>query len=60
MAAPADADAVLAQAERTDERRGVTVSAVRLSIDVDVPPESSTDVYLRLHLLSHRLPRPAP
>jgi len=56
--APADADASLAKAERTDERRGVTVSAVRLSVDVDAPPESAADVYLRLHLLSHRLARP--
>jgi 2,3,4,5-tetrahydropyridine-2-carboxylate N-succinyltransferase len=56
--APADADAVLARAERTDERRGVTVAAVRLSVDVDAPPESSADVYLRLHLLSHRLAPP--
>jgi 2,3,4,5-tetrahydropyridine-2,6-dicarboxylate N-succinyltransferase len=58
VAAPTDADAVLAKAERTDERRAVTVSAVRLSVDVEAPPESAADVYLRLHLLSHRLARP--
>ena len=56
--APEDADAVLARAERTDERRGVAVSAVRLSVDVDAAPTSPADVYLRLHLLSHRLARP--
>ncbi len=58
VAAPADADALLAKSERIDERRGVEVVAVRLSVDVDAAPESAVDVYLRLHLLSHRLARP--
>ena len=31
---------------------------IRLTIDVDEPPASAADVYLRLHLLSHRLAAP--
>jgi 2,3,4,5-tetrahydropyridine-2,6-dicarboxylate N-succinyltransferase len=31
---------------------------VRLTIDVDEPPASASDAYLRLHLLSHRLAAP--
>ena len=31
---------------------------MRISIDVDAPPASPSDVYLRLHLLSHRLAAP--
>jgi 2,3,4,5-tetrahydropyridine-2-carboxylate N-succinyltransferase len=58
VVAPADAEARLAAAERADEERGVTVAPVRLSIDADAPPESAADVYLRLHLLSHRLAPP--
>jgi 2,3,4,5-tetrahydropyridine-2,6-dicarboxylate N-succinyltransferase len=58
VAAPGDADERLTKAARTDDRRGVTVSAVRLGIDVDAPPESAADAYLRLHLLSHRLAPP--
>jgi 2,3,4,5-tetrahydropyridine-2-carboxylate N-succinyltransferase len=42
----------------SDEDRGVEVVAVRTVTDLTGPPESAYDVYLRLHLLSHRLVRP--
>ena len=41
-----------------DERRGVTVEFVQLSIDLDAPVASTPDAYLRLHALSHLLVRP--
>ncbi|RBM08185.1 2,3,4,5-tetrahydropyridine-2,6-dicarboxylate N-succinyltransferase [Streptomyces sp. PT12] len=42
-----------------DERRGVEVVAVRTVIsDLQEKPVDAHDVYLRLHLLSHRLVRP--
>jgi 2,3,4,5-tetrahydropyridine-2-carboxylate N-succinyltransferase len=42
-----------------DERRDVDVVAVRTSItSLAHPPVDAHDVYLRLHLLSHRLVRP--
>lgn len=41
-----------------DERRGVHLEVVRTEIDLDAPPADVPDVYLRLHLLSHRLVRP--
>ncbi len=41
-----------------DELRNVTIRPVRLTIDVDAPPETCADAYLRLHLLSHRLAAP--
>ena len=42
----------------TDERRGVVITPVSIVIDVDSAPTSASDVYLRLHLLSHRLAAP--
>ena len=42
----------------TDERRGVVITPVSIVIDVDAAPTSASDVYLRLHLLSHRLAAP--
>ena len=45
-------------AERRDEARGVTIRAVRTSIDTQDKPADAHDAYLRLHLLSHRLVRP--
>jgi 2,3,4,5-tetrahydropyridine-2-carboxylate N-succinyltransferase len=45
-------------AERHDDVRGVDVRVVELSIDLDAPPASAGDVYLRLHLLSNRLCAP--
>ena len=41
-----------------DERRGVVISSVSIVVDVDAAPTSASDVYLRLHLLSHRLAAP--
>ncbi|HQV57254.1 MAG TPA: 2,3,4,5-tetrahydropyridine-2,6-dicarboxylate N-succinyltransferase [Ilumatobacteraceae bacterium] len=45
--------------QRSDDVRGVTIRPVELSIDTDQAPQSASDAYLRLHLLSHRwcLPR---
>jgi 2,3,4,5-tetrahydropyridine-2-carboxylate N-succinyltransferase len=44
---------------RSDESRGVEVAAVRTVIaDLAAPPVDTHDVWLRLHLLSHRLVRP--
>ena len=41
-----------------DEKRNVTVEVVTVEIDLDAPATSTSDVYLRLHALSHRLVRP--
>ena len=38
--------------------RGVRVTQTSIVIDTDTAPLSATDVYLRLHLLSHRLALP--
>jgi 2,3,4,5-tetrahydropyridine-2,6-dicarboxylate N-succinyltransferase len=44
---------------RTDNARGVEVVGVRTVVpDLSAPPVDAYDVYLRLHLLSHRLIRP--
>jgi 2,3,4,5-tetrahydropyridine-2,6-dicarboxylate N-succinyltransferase len=48
----------LVDALGTDEDRDVEVVAVRTVADLSGPPASAYDVYLRLHLLSHRLVRP--
>jgi 2,3,4,5-tetrahydropyridine-2-carboxylate N-succinyltransferase len=42
----------------TDERRGVAIVPISLVIDTQDAPTNATDVYLRLHLLSHRLVEP--
>ena len=39
----------------TDANRGVAIMPTTLVIDTDAVPTSATDVYLRLHLLSHRI-----
>ena len=41
-----------------DPRRDVTVEFVTVTIDTEVPPASTSDAYLRLHLLSHLLVGP--
>nr|WP_274638085.1 2,3,4,5-tetrahydropyridine-2,6-dicarboxylate N-succinyltransferase [Microbacterium bovistercoris] len=41
-----------------DARRGVHTAVVELEIDLDAPPASTADAYLRLHALSHRLALP--
>jgi 2,3,4,5-tetrahydropyridine-2-carboxylate N-succinyltransferase len=56
--APEDVDVHLAGGDRNDETRHVVVRPTRLTIDVDAAPASASDVYLRLHLLSHRLAAP--
>lgn len=53
-AAPAELTAL----EGSDEARGVTLNVVTKSIDLDAPAADASDVYLRLHLLSHRLAQP--
>ncbi|WP_431073606.1 2,3,4,5-tetrahydropyridine-2,6-dicarboxylate N-succinyltransferase [Microbacterium phyllosphaerae] len=57
----ADAAAALVTLEALagpDERRNVTVETVQLQIDLDAPPASTVDAYLRLHALSHLAVRP--
>ncbi|MCJ1706860.1 2,3,4,5-tetrahydropyridine-2,6-dicarboxylate N-succinyltransferase [Microbacterium sp. VKM Ac-2923] len=54
-----DADkAALEASAGPDERRGVVVETVQLTIDADAAPASTVDAYLRLHALSHLLVRP--
>ncbi|WP_245620572.1 2,3,4,5-tetrahydropyridine-2,6-dicarboxylate N-succinyltransferase [Cryptosporangium arvum] len=48
----------LASAVGPDPLRGVEVSAVSVVTDLDAAPAGAADVYLRLHLLSHRLVKP--
>jgi 2,3,4,5-tetrahydropyridine-2-carboxylate N-succinyltransferase len=43
---------------RTDDVRGVNVEVVFTHVDLDAPPATASDAYLRLHLLSHRLAIP--
>jgi 2,3,4,5-tetrahydropyridine-2-carboxylate N-succinyltransferase len=58
MDAPEDVDTALAGGDRPDPVRRVVVRPIRLTIDVDAAPTSAADVFLRLHLLSHRLAPP--
>ncbi len=44
--------------EGADERRNVTLDFRTVEIDLDAPPASTPDAYLRLHLLSHLLVQP--
>ncbi len=53
-----DIEDQLGMRDTTDEVRNVIVRPVRLTIDVDEPPASASDAYLRLHLLSHRFAAP--
>ena len=48
----------LGMRDTNDDVRRVTIRPVRLMVDVDEPPASASDAYLRLHLLSHRLAAP--
>ncbi len=41
-----------------DERRAVRCDFLTVQIDLDAPPASTPDAYLRLHLLSHLLVQP--
>jgi 2,3,4,5-tetrahydropyridine-2,6-dicarboxylate N-succinyltransferase len=60
---PEEAEALggaeLSAAVGPDPRRGVRTAAVAVVLDdLEAPPTEPHDVYLRLHLLSHRLVRP--
>jgi 2,3,4,5-tetrahydropyridine-2-carboxylate N-succinyltransferase len=55
---PEDVDVALAGGDRPDRLRRVTVRPIRITIDVDAPPASAADVWLRLQLLSHRVAAP--
>ncbi|TFH56712.1 2,3,4,5-tetrahydropyridine-2,6-dicarboxylate N-succinyltransferase [Glutamicibacter arilaitensis] len=48
----------LAAAAQDDAARGTTQKVVSLTINLDVAPADTPDVWLRLHLLSHRLVQP--
>jgi 2,3,4,5-tetrahydropyridine-2-carboxylate N-succinyltransferase len=48
----------LAELTGTDELRGVRTELVRRRIELAAAPADAVDVYLRLHLLSHRLVPP--
>lgn len=48
----------LREAEGEDPARSVTMKAVSVEADLDAEAESTSDVWLRLHLLSHRLVQP--
>ena len=48
----------LLQLEGEDVDRHVDRKVIELEIDIDKAPTSTADVYLRLHLLSHRLVKP--
>jgi 2,3,4,5-tetrahydropyridine-2-carboxylate N-succinyltransferase len=52
--APAELEALTGQ----DERRGVTIDFRTVAINLDAAPASTSDAYLRLHLLSHLLVQP--
>ena len=60
---PATADPHIAPTEfddleGADERRNVTLEFVAVQVDLDGPITSTSDAYLRLHLLSHLLVAP--
>ena len=52
------AEAPLMLQVTTDARRCTRTEPIVVEIDIDVPPASVPDAYLRLHLLSHRLVKP--
>jgi 2,3,4,5-tetrahydropyridine-2-carboxylate N-succinyltransferase len=52
------APVTLISAAVDDEDREVRTEVVHTEIDLDAPPATTSDAYLRLHLLSHRLVRP--
>lgn len=54
---PTDAPApgALVSSQTADRDRQVKIELVQTAIDLDAPPQSVSDAYLRLHLLSHRL-----
>jgi 2,3,4,5-tetrahydropyridine-2-carboxylate N-succinyltransferase len=52
------APAALISAGVDDEAREVRTEVVLVEVDLNAPPADTSDAYLRLHLLSHRLVRP--
>ena len=48
----------LTSLEGADTEREITRALVKTEIELDKPPASVADAYLRLHLLSHRLVKP--
>jgi 2,3,4,5-tetrahydropyridine-2-carboxylate N-succinyltransferase len=52
------APAALISAVLDDQAREVRTEIVLVDIDLDAPPADTSDAYLRLHLLSHRLVQP--
>lgn len=48
----------LLDAVSTDDLRNVRREVVSREIDITQPPQDAVDVYLRLHLLSHRFVKP--
>ena len=60
---PSSADPHIAPAEfealvGSDDRRNVDIDFLTVEVDLDSAPASTSDAYLRLHLLSHLLVRP--
>ncbi|WP_309082365.1 2,3,4,5-tetrahydropyridine-2,6-dicarboxylate N-succinyltransferase [Zhihengliuella sp.] len=53
-----DLTAELSAAVADDADRGTTQEVVSVEVDLDAAPTSPADVWLRLHLLSHRLAAP--
>jgi 2,3,4,5-tetrahydropyridine-2,6-dicarboxylate N-succinyltransferase len=58
LSADAPVPSGLADLAGSDARRRVRTEVVVVTADLDSPPADATDVYLRLHLLSHRLVAP--
>jgi 2,3,4,5-tetrahydropyridine-2-carboxylate N-succinyltransferase len=57
-ASPSHAMTALTGTHGTAGDRGVRIEVVLTEIDLDAEPKTVPDVYLRLHLLSHRLIQP--
>ena len=55
---PPESHDAFAGVPHRDEIRDVSVEHVAIEIDTDDSPAGASDVYLRLHLLSHRLMQP--
>ncbi len=55
---PGEPPTELAESVGEDPLRQVSIELIRVVIDLDTPPATTADAYLRLHLLSHRLVQP--
>jgi 2,3,4,5-tetrahydropyridine-2-carboxylate N-succinyltransferase len=58
LGSPGTAPEGLEKLTGEDPVRGVTREVVERTIDLDAAPVDASDIYLRLHLLSHRLVQP--